>query len=217
MVSSAIPFSRQPELSVEMKSRSGRRPFRSGFRPLTLDLLIRLSPVGPVASVVPPVRARSSRLKPSWPIISHVVALGLLPALPIPSGRSDGTITWAAYIPVVMSPPSLTPHDVLIPVAVALPTPPVLLQLSVRNPAMSGRYVAVVMAGEVNKFPRHAVRCNKSPRAIVGRGSEPVALMGTIPGALEEEDINGHIGDDINIRSGYDHNRRRSGNTKKGR
>lgn len=161
---------------------------------------------------VPPVRTCSHW----WPVIPRVMAPGTPSFMEIPSVRSAGTIASAVHIPVITPLPSFPPHDIAIPVTVAFPTPPVLLYLPVGNPAVSWGNITIVVAGQVHDIPGHTVRRNIPPRAIIGRGPEPVTVMGTIPGASEKEDVHGHIGHDIDVGSGYDHDRRWSRNTKEG-
>jgi len=184
----------------------------SGLSPS--DLRVSLSPAG---SVMSPVRTRSFRFKPPLPIIPHVTDLRTRPLLQIPSKRFDGAITGAAPNSVIMPLPSLTPHDVPVPVPVTFPASPMLRHLSVWNSAVTGRYVPVVVTGQIQDLPRHTLGRNESPRAVVGCGTKPVAPMRTVPGAPEEEDVNGHVGEDIHVGPGYDDDRWRSSNTKEGR
>lgn len=62
----------------------------------------------------------------------------------------------------------------------------------------------------------HQIGRHVSPGPVVRSGSEPVSLMGTVPIAVVEKDINIDIRHIVNVAIGYDNDGRRCGRDKNG-
>jgi hypothetical protein len=109
--------------------------------------------------------------------------------------------------------PPFAPGYVSLPPPVTLPLFPVLLHLTIGDPLVSGWCPLVVMVRYDHDLTGHASWFNKSPGAVIGRGFEPMTLVGTVPGVPEKEYIDVDIRYRINIGPGYDDHLRRASNS----
>ncbi len=104
----------------------------------------------------------------------------------------------------------LLPGAVLVPVTVALPGGPVLLELAVRYSPLPGRQAAIIRR-QLDHGAGYLAIGAVAPRPIVGRASEPSPFVGAVPGSRKEEDIHSDRRDGVHIRARYHDNIRRGG------
>jgi hypothetical protein len=109
---------------------------------------------------------------------------------------------------LLVSPIPPLPGFILVPALFAFPSLPITLYLFIGN-SLVPRWNSAIAGRELQNGSGNAGWSGMDPWSVIGERPEPMPLMGTIPMAAIEQNVQVNIRNDIYIGSGYHHHGRR--------
>jgi hypothetical protein len=95
-----------------------------------------------------------------------------------------------------------------VPVSIALPCSPILLEMAVRNAFITGMMTAII-GRQIQKESRYPVPVDEDPWAVIVPRPVPAPFEGTIPVVMMKNDIDTRIRNSVSISPGYNYQFRR--------